>query len=162
MSVPIISYGAHKKKGYFERLQVRVAELRKRTEFLQRNLTRADECISTFSIRVTDLIERIQAEAKDITHALTATREKMKAAIDQAVKEAEATIHEDETPSISELGAWLRDPAIPEEKLSIFSYPASAQFGLLPISDSFAFWLLEPSSSTALTTVPSVYSKSTI
>lgn len=105
MNVPIISYGAHKKKGYLERLQVRVAELRKRTEFLHRNLTRADECISTFSTRVADLIERIQAEAKEITHALTANREKMKAAIDQAVKEAEATIHEDETPSISELGA---------------------------------------------------------
>ena len=159
LNLPLACYGLHKKKGYLDRLQVRVAELPSRTEQLHCNLAKADECIATFSARVDHLVERIQAEAREIKEGLEATREKMKTAIETAIREATLTLQEEEAHSISPLAALLRDPTIPVEQLVVFSYTATEQFALLPIRESFAFWFLEPSNplQSKITSLPSVY-----
>ena len=150
MNLPIGCYGGHKQPGFIERLQARVAELPGRTEALRQNLSKVEECRTLFTAKVEELIAKIRSEAQETLQELSNLREKLERDINTAVQEAESTIYSEEIPQISELGRLLRNPSIPIERHSLFTYQVKLDFSS-PIRNFFLFTLQYPTFPTSST-----------
>lgn len=115
-------YGQHRNPGYFDRFESREANLPSRIALLQQNVAKVSEFRALLTQHVEQLIAVIQSEQEDILLQLQAEEAALIAAITAAVQEAADTLDFDEATRISTLAHWLRDPSIPTEKLTLFSY----------------------------------------